>query len=66
VPRHLPRIELLRYALIGARTELGTGMGYIGEEEEDQLICDIAELERRIAVAEEKRQPPPTTPKAEG
>lgn len=47
-PQRLTRQELLEYALTGARTELGTGLGYISEEEEAQLRADIEKLERKI------------------
>lgn len=51
--RHkLSKRDLLDYALEGAKTRLGIGMGFIGNKEKELLDRDIREIERRIQLVE--------------
>jgi hypothetical protein len=46
--RNLSRLDVLEYALSGARMELGISTGGVPDEVIEELEDDIAELERRI------------------
>jgi hypothetical protein len=63
--KRLSRLDILEYALAGARTERGIYSGLMSEEEEGQLDEDIAEIERRIARTNRRMAPwVPTLPEA--
>lgn len=49
------RLEILKYALEGARTERGVWSGAMGEAEEEQLDADIEWLEAEIARVEARQ-----------
>lgn len=48
----LSKLDLLRYALDGARTYRGLYSGALTEREEYELDADIGEIKRRIKLAE--------------
>ena len=51
--KRLDQLEILRYALRGARDR----MSYMTtREQENELACHIDELEKRIALARERRK----------
>lgn len=54
--RHtLPKLELLKYALEGARTRKGVSLD-LSDEEWELLNKDISEIARRIKLAEAAEQ----------
>lgn len=50
IHKRLPfdRLTLYEYAVEGAKTELGLGLGFLDEAEEERLRLDISALEERI------------------
>jgi hypothetical protein len=51
MPRHqLSKLEILEYALDGARTWRGLNAGNLSESEAELLDKDIKEIQRRIRI----------------
>lgn len=54
-PARLTQLDILGYALTGASTDLGTGVGFIAENDEEQLKADIEKIKKRLLKIKEKQ-----------